>query len=168
MFLVAALTKDRLTDLHEQYLTAFYDEEFDNLDDIAKSTQKRTYPPRKKIRAYVTRVLNDNDDNPSRSLEVGKAISKAYSGYVHAASPHIMDMCGGNPPRFYVAGMNGTPRVGEHVRDAWNYYYRGLLDTAAIALAFRDEELVESLYRFIREFESASGTDFSGHAKSNP
>ena len=31
-------------------------------------------------------------------------LTKAYSGFIHAASPHIMDMCGGVPPRFDING----------------------------------------------------------------
>ena len=164
-FLAAAITNDSITDLHKQYLTAFFDEEFDDPENVINSTQKRNYPPRRKIRAYVVRVLGGDKVNPSHTTDVGDTISKAYSGYVHAASPHIMDMCGGNPPRFHISGMNGTARIGEHVRDAWNYFYRGLIDTTAVAKALGDAELVERLYRSIGEFETASGTNFSGRAK---
>jgi hypothetical protein len=164
-FLAAAITNDAITDLHKQYLTAFFDEEFDDLENIINSTQKRNYPRRRKIRAYVTRVLGGEKVNSSHTLDVGETISKTYSGYVHAASPHIMDMCGGDPPRFHVSGMNGTPRIGEHVRDAWNYFYRGLIDTTAVAKALGDAKLVDHLYRYIGEFESASGTNFGGRAK---
>ena len=55
-FLAAALTNDMVTDLHTQYLDAFFAEEFDNPGNPIASTQKRNYPPRRKIRAYITRV----------------------------------------------------------------------------------------------------------------
>jgi hypothetical protein len=164
-FLAAALTNDTVTDLHKQYLDAFFAEEFDNPGNPIASTQKRNYPPRRKIRAYITRVLGAGI-NPSRALDASETISKAYSGYVHAASPQIMDMCGGNPPRFFLTGMNGTPRVAEHVEDAWNYYYRGLLATTVVAKALGDAKLVGHLYRCIAQFEDASGINFSGREKS--
>jgi hypothetical protein len=163
-FLSAALTNDTITDLHKQYLEAFYAEEFDKLEDPAGSTQSRNLVPRKKIRAYITRVLGTGL-NPSRTLDVGETISKAYSGFIHAASPHIMDMCGGAPPRFFIAGMLGTPRVDEHRRDAWNYFYRSLLATTFVAKALGDKPLVDSLYTYIGDFERASGTNFSGRGK---
>ena len=121
-FLAAAITNDTVTDLHKQYLAAFFAEEFDNPDSPVDSTQKRNYPPRRKIRGYTNQVLGEGI-NPSRALRAGESISKTYSGFVHAASPQIMDMCGGDPPRFHLTGMNGTPRIAEHVEDAWNYYY---------------------------------------------
>lgn len=158
-FLTAAITNDTVTDLHTRYLEAFYAEEFDNPDSPIDSPQKRNYPPRKKIRAYITRVLGKGV-NSSKALDSGETISKAYSGYVHAASPQIMDMCGSDPPRFYLSGMNGTPRIAEHVEDAWNYFYRGLLSVTVSAKAFGDGELVDHLYKYIGQFEAESGTNF--------
>lgn len=163
-FLSAALTNDTITNLHKQYLDAFFAEEFDNPDSPIDSTQKRNYPPRKKIRAYITRVLGKGI-NPSKVSDVGETLSKTYSGYVHAASPHIMDLCGGDPPRFHLTGMSKTPRIEEHVEDAWNYYYRGLIATTCIAKALGDAELVDHLYKYIGQFEHASGTNYSGRAK---
>jgi len=162
-FLAAAITNDTVTELHRQYLEAFYAEEFDNPDSPIDSTQKRNFPPRRKIRAYVTRVLGEGM-NQSKVLDAGEAISKTYSGYVHAASPQIMDMFGGEPPRFYVAGMNGTPRIAEYVEGAWNYFYRSLLTATVVAKALGDGELVDHLYKYISQFEKASGTNFSGRA----
>ncbi len=164
-FLAAAITNDTVTDMHRQYLEAFFAEEFDNPESPVDSTQKRNYPPRKKIRAYLTRVLGGKELNPSLALDAGETISKAYSGYVHAASPQIMDMCVGDPPFFHINGMNGTPRIEEHVDDAWNYFYRGLLSSTCVAKAFGDAELVEHLYKYIGEFETASGTNYSGRAR---
>src|SRR6185503_9262982 len=104
-FLAAAITNDTVTELHQRYLEAFFAEEFENDDNPIDSTQKRNYPPRKKIRAYLVRVLGDNEANPSQALDAGETIGKAYSGYVHAASPQIMEMCVGSPPTFHIDGM---------------------------------------------------------------
>lgn len=162
-FLAAAITNDTVTELHKQYLEAFYAEEFDNPDSPIDSTQKRNFPRRRKIRAYITRALGEGV-NQSKALDAGETISKAYSGYVHAASPQIMDMCGGEPPRFHLTGMNGTPRVAEHVEHAWNYFYRGLLTVTIVAKALGDGELVDHMYKCISQFATASGTNFSGRA----
>jgi hypothetical protein len=71
-----------------------------------------------------------------------------------------MDMVGGNPPRFHLEGMQGTRRIPEHARDAWNYFYRGLLAVTAVAKAFGDADLVHWLYESIRSFERASETEY--------
>jgi hypothetical protein len=52
--------------------------------------------------------------------------SGTYSGFVHGASPHIMDMYGGTPPHYQLRGMLGTARVNEHAADLWNCVYRSI------------------------------------------
>lgn len=163
MFLTVAITNDQVTELHERYLKAFWEEEFDIPDDPVGSTQKRDTPPRKKIRAYITRTLGEGIDlDPSKQHALGETLSKTYSGFVHGASPHIMDMCGGDPPRFHLSGMKGTVRIDESVDDAWNYFYRSLLSVMAVTKALGDKVLLDALYQYRAKFERDSGKDFEG------
>lgn len=163
-FLAAAITNDKVTDHHKQYLKAFYAEEFPDPHKTLARHKKPDMVPRKKIRAYVNRVLS-NDPDPSRLSDVGETISSVYSGFVHASSPQIMDSCGGIPPRFYLSGMLDTPRMAEYVDDAWNYYYRGLISLTVVAKAFGDKPLVETLYEYLAKFEGASGTNYRASLK---
>lgn len=160
-FLAAAITNDQITDRHRQYLEEFYAEEFPDPGNLTARHQKPNMVPRKKIRAYVNRVLS-TDPNPSRLSDIGESVSSIYSGFVHASSPQIMDMCGGDPPLFHIEGMLGTPRMAEHIRDAWNYYYRGLTAITVIAKAFGDKPLVDTMYQYIVKFEETSGVDYGG------
>ena len=157
--MAAAITNDSATDLHKRYLEAFWAEEFDVPDDPISSTQKRDTPPRKKIRAYLMRVLGDGI-NPSKHLDAAETISKAYSGFVHAASPQIMDMCEGDPPKFRLSGMRRTIRINECADDAWYYFYRSLMSVMVVAKAFGDKPLVDELYKYRAKFEATSGVDF--------
>ncbi len=150
-FLVAALTNE-ITDLHKKYLESFYEEEFDRHTGRAASTKKRHMVPRKKIQAYIIRILGA-ELNPSLAIENLKIISKVYSGYVHAASPHIMDMYGGKPPKFHIAGMVGSPHIYWHRKDFKNYVYRGLLSVMFVAMAFGDTPLIGSLLSHRDKFE---------------
>lgn len=163
MFLVYALTVDKLTPLHQRFLDAFFEEEFDDDDPLA-SKQRRPMIPRRKIRAYLANIETPGI-NPSEASEVGRTISKVYSGYVHAAASHVMEMYGGEPPKFHLAGMLGTPRVEEHAADLWNYYYRGLLAFLGAAHAFHEIELANRLERFLDRFESESGTNYRHDVK---
>ena len=74
-------------------------------------------------------------------------------------------MCGGNPQRFHAANMLGTPRMAEHVDDAWNCFYRGLLSFVAAAKALGDQSLVDVLYQHIEKFEIESETKYMIAAK---
>ena len=116
--------------------------------------------PRKKIRAYIAQIEGRGLD-PSRGVALGNTISKAYSGYIHGASPHIMEMYGGNPPHFHVTGMRHTPRFIEHQDDLWNYFYRGICAFGFAAKAFGDEELFASIQKYRDQFAEAAGKKYN-------
>ncbi len=160
-FLAAAITNDQVTDRHRQFLEEFFAEEFPDPDNPLARHQKPNMVPRRKIRAYINRILS-TDPNPSRLADIEESISSVYSGYVHASSPQIMDMCGGDPPLFHIDGMLGTPRMEEHIRDALNYFYRGLISIAIVAKAFGDKSLVDRMYQYLAKFEAATGVNGGG------
>ncbi|WP_211169184.1 hypothetical protein [Aromatoleum toluvorans] len=157
-FLALGVIYNDHTPLHQGYLEAFYEEEFD-ADTALASTQKRPMISRQKIRAYIARAEGAAD--PSTGAELTRTVSKAYSGYVHAASPHIMDMYGGYPPRFHVSGMAGTERRAEHREDLWNYFYRSIVAFAMAAKAFGDDSLFSEIQQFSRDFEKQAGKDYA-------
>lgn len=158
IFLCYAIINNEETQLHTRYLVEFFKEEFDTNSAIT-STQKRDTIPRKKIRAYISRIEGRALDQ-STGNELGRTISKAYSGYVHAASPQIMDMYFGNPPRFHIRGMAGTVRQIEHRADLWNYFYRSIISFSFIAKAFADEKLFTSIYEFTKKFEQETAKNY--------
>lgn len=156
LFLCQAIRSGELTDLHQKYLVSFYQEEFDNPDNPFLSEQKRPTIPRKKIHAAIAN-MPENELNPSDGKELRRTLSQAYSGYIHGASIHIMDMYGGSPPRFHLSGMLNTPRMKESIADAWNYFYRGLISTIMVALSFKENELFKEIDSFRHYFEEQSG-----------
>lgn len=164
-FLSYAAIFNDMTDLHKRYLDAFFEEEFDKPEDPVASTQKRPMVPRKKILAYITRIEGSSLDS-SRGVALGRTLSKVYSGYVHGASPQIMEMYGGNPPRFHVSGMRNTPRFVDHQDDLWNYFYRGICAFGFAAKAFGDESLFASIQRYRDQFAKASEKEYDVQAKS--
>jgi hypothetical protein len=157
-FLSFGIIFNQWTDLHQNFLNAFFEEEFD-ADSAIESTQKRPMIPRKKIRAWIA-SLDGAGMNPSRNVELARTISKTYSGYVHAASPQIMDMYGGYPPIFFVRGMVGTPRHDEFRADLWNYFYRGIIAFGFAAKAFGDEALFATIRDFADKFHQLTGKSY--------
>lgn len=141
--------------LHSAYLNAFFEEEFD-ADTAIKSTQRRQMIPRRKIRAYLARTGISPSD-PSTGTELLRTVSKTYSGYVHAASPHIMEMYGGVPPRFHMRGMKKNPVYDGHQDDLWNYFYRSIVSAALAGKALGDEKLFNELQARLKHFEKISG-----------
>jgi hypothetical protein len=156
LFLVYAVTNDTITDLHKRFLEAFWEEEIDESGTMMASRQKRPMIPRKKIQAYLANIEGVDVDS-STSKEAARTIAKAYSGFVHGASPHIMDMYGGNPPHFHTKGMLGTPKMEEHSEDLWNYAYRSFISHIAVAKALGAEKHVEILNKHLVRFEKNAG-----------
>lgn len=155
LFLCQAIRAGETTELHKKYLKLFYQEELDNPDNAFLSTQNRPTIPRKKIHAAISRIP-EQELNPSDNQELHRTLSQAYSGYVHAASTHVMEMYGGNPPRFHVLGMIGTPRIAEFTKNTWDYFYRGLIAIMMVALTFKQESLLHQLYKFRSYVEEQS------------
>jgi hypothetical protein len=164
-FLVCAVTNDKITPLHERYLKAFWAEEFTDRKRPGESHQSRDMVPRKDIRAYNARILGDISEF-SGTVHTGKVINKTFSGFVHGASPHILESFGGNPPHFHTHGLLGTPRMPEYTRSLWNYMYRGLLSHIFIARALGAEGIRDELQTHKRKFEALVGVDYSNRPQS--
>ncbi|MBI3730252.1 MAG: hypothetical protein HY254_18215 [Burkholderiales bacterium] len=150
-FLSIATINNDVTALHKSYLEAFYEEEFDANTPL-ESTQKRIMIPRQKIQAYLASVGGSGLDR-STGNNLLKTLSKTYSGFVHGASPQIMEMYGGDPPKFHVYGLLGTSRYQEHRDDLWNYFYRSILAFGFAAKAFGDQRLFDQISAFLYKFE---------------
>ncbi len=160
LFLVFGILRDEHNaSLHHRYLTIFFQEEFD-ADTAIESTQKRPMIPRKKIHAYLSQAGFSPFD-PSSGTELFRTVSKTYSGYIHTASPHIMDMYWGDPGRFHMRGLKRSPIYAAHQDDLWNYFYRGIAACAFAAKSFGDELLFKKYHSLLREFERLSGKSYA-------
>lgn len=164
-FLVCAVTNDKITPLHERYLKAFWAEEFADTTKPGETHQSRDMVPRKNIRAYNARILGDASEF-SGTVHRGKVINKTFSGFVHGASPHILESFGGNPPHFHTHGLLGTPRMPEYTRSLWNYMYRGFQSHIFVARALGAEGIFEELQTHKRRFEALAGVDYSNRPQS--
>ena len=142
LFLSYSLILGERTERHEEFLSYFYAEEFQDPSDIIGSHSSRGMVSREKIRTYINQQLGNKS---SQANVAGKILSKAYSGFVHAASPHIMDMYGGIPPRFDVSGELKRFRTAEYTNDALNYFVRAFQSMAFAAKAFDDEKLFREM-----------------------
>ncbi len=157
-FLCFGIIFNDMTELHGEYLAAFYEEEFDDPESAIRSAQKRPMIPRKKIRAFVSKDRGAGYDQSS-TIEVTRTISKLYSGFVHGASPQLMEQYFGNPPRFQLSGGTNSPFYKDHVEDLLNYYYRSIISFAYAAKAFGEERLFKRVFEYSKEFAAASGRE---------
>lgn len=154
LFLAFAVINGDQTELQQEYLDAFYREEFDHT--TLEALHGRPMVSRKKIRAYVAAVEQGGAD-PSTAVTLSRTIHSAYSGFVHGASPHIMDMVEGNPARFRIHGMAGTSLQETHRDDLYDLFFRTIISFAIAAKAFGNEELFQTLRVYHLDFDRMSG-----------
>ncbi len=168
IFFMVGIQKDELegiaadsTSLKQEFLKAFWEEEFDNPSPL-ESSQKRPMPARSKVRANIARVHGLPD--PSTNDRVGRTIHSVNSGYVHAAAPHIMDMLDeSDPPKYMLSSMAGTIRMVGYIENAENYYLRGMYSFGVAAKAFGDAGLWGDILPLLQQFEEMIALRDSGH-----
>lgn len=154
-FMCNAIRTGCISDLQRRFIDDFFQEEFDdNLPLNAR--QRRDRVPRRQLQAAIAR-FPEAELNPSDAQELARTITNVSSGYVHGASGHILDMYGGDPPRYHLSGMLGTRRQQSFEELAWSYFYRSLIAFMEAGLTFGLNELLEQLYRFRTHFEHCWG-----------
>lgn len=140
-----------------RFLENFFQEEFDKPADPLRSTQNRETVPIKKIHATFGK-LAAGELNPSDAQELLRTVQQAFSGYVHGAYPHIMEMYGGNPPHFHLSGMLGTPRIDEWRGQLVGYVQRLIIASVFVARKLGVTDREAPLRALLEEFEKATGT----------
>jgi hypothetical protein len=140
-----------------RFIEGFFQEEFNKPGDPLRSTQKRDTVPVRKIHATFAKLAS-SELNPSDAQESLRTTHKAFSGYVHGAYPHIMEMFGGNPPSFHTSGMLGTPRIDEWRSQLVGYVQRLIMASVFVARKLGITYLERPLRDFLSEFEHATGT----------
>jgi hypothetical protein len=66
-----------------------------------------------------------------------------YSGFVHGASVHILDLYDWDRQRFALAGLENTPVRQSYIADAANYPFRVLACAVAVARRLGLQEIAE-------------------------
>jgi hypothetical protein len=158
MFLTLPFLFDDLTELHQKYLDAFYEEEFDNPESAIDSTQKRPMISRKKVRAYINKPRG-KESNQSSSIETSRTLNKSYSGYVHCASPQIMELYFGTPLKFQTSGKAISPLLGDHKDDLFNNFFRAIHSFSFAAMMLRQYEIFDQLSRYSKQFAVEQGKE---------
>jgi hypothetical protein len=146
----------QLSQGQERHFTDFFQEEFADSSDPLGSRQKRETVSRKTIHAAFADMARDFA-NPSDTQNAGMVIHGAFSGYVHGAYPHIMELYGGLPRRFHLHGMLGTPREAEWNNQLVNQIYRALMASEFVARKLGHAEATKAIRELVVEFETTAG-----------
>ncbi|HUW18966.1 MAG TPA: hypothetical protein VMW16_06660 [Sedimentisphaerales bacterium] len=139
----------------EQYVSNFFSEVLDE-PEIAPSLGKKRYRTKvKKIHASRARLLSEHVN-----FAVGRDMVyqnySAYSGYVHASYPNIMEIYGGEPPyKFHPKGIKETSRIKD-----WEEVFIAFIQNAILVFGYMAEkydkaDLIQEIRRIMGLFDKA-------------
>jgi hypothetical protein len=138
---------------HDQYLAEFFQEEFDDPDPL-QASQRRNRVSRRDIRAYVARTYNAGLP-VSQVVAVIETIDATFSGYVHGAAVHIMDVYDGRT--FVLPHQTTDRRLSGMMEQYVLYVYRAMMAVAVAAKAFGDRGPFERVYGAIQSVFTDDG-----------
>jgi hypothetical protein len=160
IFLLAPLDGGKYSKDQIEFLRDFFEEELNHPQPI-KSTKTRRTTAVRKVHAGVAKVIAKTL-NPSDAQDLFGSLNKAYSGYVHGAYPHIMELYGGTSSitlHFHMKGINDS-----HQMDVWrnqfvNYVYRAIPVAVVTARKLGLQEEEQAFTELLVEFEQKFGLD---------
>jgi hypothetical protein len=143
-------TDAKTDNLQVRLLEDFFQEEFEETAQVRfMVSAKRDRVSRKDIHAALMK-LEGAEIDPSTLRHALNTVHKAFSGFVHGAYVHIMDMFDGR--RFHMRGMAGMPRL-DQAEEAFSYYvYRAFLAVRVVAKRTGDGELDAHLKQISDQF----------------
>ena len=126
------------------FINDFYQEEFEENLSNSQST-KRHRVPRRKIHAALSR---SSPFNPSDTQDMQRTLLQSFSGYVHGAYPHIMELYGGRSPKYHMRGMaESAQRQKECEFQMVNNLFRALVAVEILARRCDRSDMVRTLLR---------------------
>lgn len=137
--------------LQSTFLDAFWEEE-PTAAEYAATSKNRHQVPRKKIRAYISKVTNAGRHD-HKEIVAGAYLSRLYSGYLHGASPQILEMYDGNTGKFRTAGWTKSPLAYDHFEDSLNYTFRGVVMLSQFAALVGNDEISQGIHQVHRTLE---------------
>ena len=145
-----------MTARHNQFLDELFSEEFPDPAKPFAVKKPVARVAREKIRAAIARWEHQPLNTNNTQLVYAKMYN-AMSGYTHGAATHIMDLYGGNPPKFHLDGIGEleiATRLWNHQANCF-YQSLGVISIAAHAMNAVDASL--ALHKFTEVFSRDAG-----------
>lgn len=139
--------------IHERYLAEFFQEEFDVGAVLVRT--KRDRVPRSKIISYISRAYSTDRDIYTAKTNT-ELIEGAFSGFVHGAAGHIMDIFDG---RDFVIPLEASDEPLMALTEQFGHYIqRTIIAFCHTSLALERRELFDRLYALNRRYFKDDGT----------
>ena len=157
LFILEDSEQGKLNEYQKLFIEDFFKEEFVNPANPIKNSKRRSTVPRRKTWASVARQIGQFA-NPSDAQKILQVTNDAFSGFVHGAYPHIMELYGGRPPHFHVNGVVGSPRIQTCIKQISFYLHHTILAIGILTKSLGLSELSDRIHDIRDYFES--GIDY--------
>ena len=133
-FLTIGMTKGEWTRRHTDFCNEFFAEDGVEQNALGLPADKIARLPRAKINSYIAQ--NTPGADQIRGSIARKRVFSVYSGFVHGASPNIMDFYDTGLPGFQVTEIKGTSRHADYEDQIFNQRYRTFISFIVALSAF--------------------------------
>ena len=125
------------------------------------SSQKRGSVSRKNIYTFIGKD-RDREYSQCKVINISKTLSKTYSGFLHGASPQIMELYLDNPPSFQLLDTKESYIKKDSTDCLYDFYYNALWSFFLAAKAFGEDKLCNEIVNFSELFvvSTGRGNDF--------
>lgn len=164
LFTVPMGENGELSDVQKTFLEEFFLEEFEDPEalGIELVNTKRHRTPRRKIYQAINVASPIKDKYPAMK-GVHNLLYKTFSGYVHGAYVHVMELLGGSPVRWHLKGMAGTPKLDEAKEQFATHVYRALmigrLAAKRLGMDEADDQFVALVNEMHRHYPNIASMD---------
>lgn len=118
-FMMASLSKAGVLSVEaEKFLTGYFEDAYRRGEEIGKKAKLNQRNVHEVIGARLEEnytAINGYKENRKTADRMLSNIYLIFSNYVHGRYPESMDMYGGEPGRFHLNGMRGTPKDHENI-----------------------------------------------------
>jgi hypothetical protein len=135
----------------EEHLKEFYLEEFKPKTTGLPESNGRHRVPRKKIHSAI--ALSQTSVNQSDGVQLFSILEKVYSGYVHGAYGHLMELYGGPNFGFRANGLPPQAFAMARERDMSHRIYIGVLILERLAQILDEKKENQSLLVYRKALE---------------
>ncbi len=139
-FLALKIDGDGASLKQMKMLKEFYQEQFQDPLNVLNSVP-RDRVGRKDIIAAISNMPIESSDPHTRN-KVVKSLHEVFSGFVHGAYVHIMEMYGGRPARFHMKGMPNSPYMISCINNFAHHLYRSVMMVEIVASRSGRQDIV--------------------------
>lgn len=154
-FFAIPIGENGTSDNQMKLLKEFYQEQFEN-PNVFSSSLPRDRVPRKKISAAIGNFpIKDVDPNTINTI--AKSLREVFSGYVHGAYVHIMEMYDGGVSKYQMKGMPDSPYMDACVDNFANSLYRSFCALGIVASRVKRQDIFSDSVKLCSELAKITG-----------